>query len=116
MLLALLLVGQANAQKSLFDLSAGNLFNEDKEFVDVEQAFQFDFDQTKQQVIVKFNIKDGYYLYRHQFKFPVNNAKIAPVELPKGSITKMNFLACSKFISTNYLSPLTFYKQVITPV
>ena len=75
---------QANAQKSIFDLSATSLFSENKDFVDVEQAFQFDFEQNSQQVIVKFKIKEGYYLYRHQFKFPVKNAKISPVELPKG--------------------------------
>jgi len=83
-LLSLTFSWQAQAQKSIFDLSATNLFTQDQDFVDVDQAFQFDFEQSDQQVIVKFKIKDGYYLYRHQFKFPVKNAKISPVKLPKG--------------------------------
>jgi len=72
---------QANAQKSLFDLSS---LSNDSDFVDVDEAFSFDFNQTNDKIIVKFNIKDGYYLYRHQFKFFVKNAKISPVELPQG--------------------------------
>jgi len=75
---------QVHAQKSLFDLSATNLLSNDSDFVDVDEAFSFDFVQTDNKVTVKFKIKEGYYLYRHQFKFPVTNAKISPVILPEG--------------------------------
>ena len=95
---------QAHAQKSIFDLSSSSLFSNDKEFVDVDEAFQFDFEQTNQQVIVKFKIKDGYYLYRHQFKFPVENAKISPVELPQGKDHEDEFFGVQQI----YEQQLTF--------
>jgi thiol:disulfide interchange protein DsbD len=73
----------ANAQESIFNTPA-SLFSNDNEFLKVDDAFIFDFHQQKNQLEVSFNIADGYYLYRHQFKFTSENATIAPVNLPEG--------------------------------
>ncbi|WP_085298782.1 protein-disulfide reductase DsbD [Cognaticolwellia mytili] len=72
-----------HAQDSIFNAPA-SLFSNDDEFLKVDDAFIFDFHQQKNKLQVSFNIADGYYLYRHQFKFTVNNATIVPVNLPEG--------------------------------
>lgn len=73
----------ANAQESIFSSSA-SLFSNDNEFLKVDEAFLFDFHQQKNKLQISFNIADGYYLYRHQFKFSTENAAIVPVSLPEG--------------------------------
>jgi len=73
----------ANAQESIFN-SPASLFSNDDEFLKVDEAFIFDFHQQKNKLQISFNIADGYYLYRHQFKFSTENATIVPVDLPEG--------------------------------
>ncbi|KXJ50990.1 MAG: protein-disulfide reductase DsbD [Colwellia sp. Phe_37] len=73
----------ANAQESIFSSSA-SLFSNDNEFLRVDDAFIFDFHQQKNKLKISFNIAEGYYLYRHQFKFSTKNAVIVPVNLPEG--------------------------------
>ncbi|MBO9489660.1 protein-disulfide reductase DsbD [Endozoicomonas sp. G2_1] len=72
------------AQESLFDTSSSSLFSNDDEFLTLEEAFVFDFFQKRDKLEVTFNIQEGYYLYRHQFKISAENADITPVELPAG--------------------------------
>ena len=38
-------------------------------FLPVDEAFEFNFHQKSDKLTVSFNIAEGYYLYRHQFKF-----------------------------------------------
>lgn len=71
------------AQDSIFNAPA-SLFSNDDEFLKVDDAFIFDFHQQKDKLKISFNIADGYYLYRHQFKFTTNNATIVEVNLPEG--------------------------------
>jgi len=73
-----------HAQDSIFDTSSSSLFSNDDEFLSVDEAFEFNFYQKNDQLEVTFKIAEGYYLYRHQFKFSVENAEIIPVELPVG--------------------------------
>ena len=73
----------ANAQESIFS-SPASLFSNDDEFLKIDKAFIFDFHQQNNKLQVSFNIADGYYLYRHQFKFTTENATIVPVDLPEG--------------------------------
>jgi len=77
-------VPNTQAQESIFDTSSSSLFSNDDEFLTVDQAFEFNFHQQGKQLEITFDIAEGYYLYRHQFKFSVENAEIIPVELPKG--------------------------------
>jgi thiol:disulfide interchange protein DsbD len=77
-------LSSASAQESIFDTSSASLFSNDDEFLSVEEAFIFDFYQNNNQLEITFNIAEGYYLYRHQFKFTSKNAKLIPVELPLG--------------------------------
>jgi len=72
------------AQQSIFDTSSSSLFSNDDEFLKVDQAFIFNFDQDNNQLHISFDISEGYYLYRHQFKFTSENAQLSPVDLPQG--------------------------------
>jgi thiol:disulfide interchange protein DsbD len=79
-----LLPAISHAQQSIFDTSSSSLFSNDDEFLKVDQAFSFNFDQQNDLLHINFDISEGYYLYRHQFKFTANNASHAPVVLPAG--------------------------------
>jgi len=74
----------SKAQQSIFDTSSSSLFSNDDEFLKVDQAFIFNFDQDSNQLHISFDISEGYYLYRHQFKFTSDNARLSPVDLPQG--------------------------------
>ncbi len=74
----------SHAQQSIFDTSSSSLFSNDDEFLKVDQAFSFNFDQQNDQLHISFNISEGYYLYRHQFKFTVNDASYSNIDLPIG--------------------------------
>lgn len=74
----------AQAQQSIFDTSESSLFSNDDEFLQVDQAFAFNFDQDKNQLHINFDISEGYYLYRHQFKFTSENTRLSTIDLPLG--------------------------------
>lgn len=74
----------SHAQQSIFDTSSSSLFSNDDEFLKVDQAFSFNFDQQNDQLHIKFDISEGYYLYRHQFKFTADNASYSNIDLPVG--------------------------------
>ncbi len=88
----------ANAQESIFSTPA-SLFSNDDEFLKVDKAFIFDFHQQKNKLQVSFNIADGYYLYRHQFKFTTSNATIVPVDLPTGESHEDEFFGIQQIFT-----------------
>ena len=83
-LLAGFQVSVSSAQQSIFDTSSPSLFSNDDEFLKVDQAFILNFNQDDNLLHISFDISEGYYLYRHQFKFTSENAQISPVVLPQG--------------------------------
>lgn len=74
----------SHAQQSIFDTSNSSLFSNDDEFLTVDQAFVFNFDLDNNKLHLSFDISEGYYLYRHQFKFTGEKAQLSPVNLPQG--------------------------------
>ncbi|WNO60160.1 protein-disulfide reductase DsbD [Rheinheimera sp. MMS21-TC3] len=58
--------GLLQAQSNSFVLDS--LFNTQETFLPVEQAFEFDFNQQDEQLIVSWTIADGYYLYKDKIK------------------------------------------------
>lgn len=70
------------AQESIFDTSS--IFSNDDEFLKPEQAFLFNFNLQNNTVTVTFDIAEGYYLYKKQFKFTGENSEIDEVFLPQG--------------------------------
>ncbi|MGQ8366541.1 protein-disulfide reductase DsbD [Glaciecola sp. 1036] len=45
-----------------------SLFDDVPEFLKVDEAFGFDYEQRQNELIIKWQITDGYYLYKKQFK------------------------------------------------
>ncbi|TLU67081.1 protein-disulfide reductase DsbD [Thalassotalea litorea] len=72
------------AQNSPFDTSMDSLFSNQDEFLQVDQAFQFDFNQQGNSVEVYFNIAEGYYLYKEKLVFKSDSAEFQQPTLPQG--------------------------------
>lgn len=59
-----------------------DLFSQEPEFLPVDQAFVFDFQQKGEQLILNWQIADGYYLYKKQFKTATKNATLGDPSFP----------------------------------
>ncbi|WP_394222487.1 protein-disulfide reductase DsbD [Alteromonas gracilis] len=66
------------------------------QFLDVEQAFAFDFNQNENMLTLTFDIADGYYLYRKQFKFVAKQADIGEPTFPTGVVIEDEFFGESE--------------------
>ena len=84
---------QANAQ--LAD-SFEDPFANEPQFLDVDQAFAFDFNQTGDKLSITFAIADGYYLYKKQFKYVTKQADIGEPTYPEGTIIQDEFFGESE--------------------
>lgn len=93
-------IAPANAQNSIFDTSS-SIFSNDNEFLKVEEAFIFDYYQNKNKLTISFNVKDGYYLYRHQFKFTAEHAEFETVNLPAGIEHEDEFFGVQQIYDQN---------------
>ncbi|MFV0574754.1 MAG: protein-disulfide reductase DsbD [Vibrio sp.] len=60
-------------------------------FVPVDQAFPFNFTQQGDKVVLDWQVKDGYYLYRERFSFQAKNAEIGEANIPEGTYHKDEF-------------------------
>ena len=56
-------------------------FTNEPQFLDVDQAFAFDFSQKDNVLTLNFDIADGYYLYLKQFKFAIGLAPMVKISL-----------------------------------
>jgi len=90
------------AQQSIFDSSA--LFSNDDEFLKPEQAFIYNFHQKNNKLTISFDIAEGYYLYKKQFKFSAVNATFSDVALPLGIDHEDEFFGLQQI----YTEQLTF--------
>ena len=77
-LLCSLCIAPLQAQASLFSQPAA------PQFVPVDQAFSFDFQQQGHDLKLNWQIRDGYYLYRSKIELEPKNAELAAFFLPKG--------------------------------
>ncbi|MCF2949237.1 protein-disulfide reductase DsbD [Paraglaciecola aquimarina] len=59
-----------------------DLFSDEPEFLKVDEAFQFDFKQQGDELVVSWKIADGYYLYKKQFKAVTKKAEIGEPSFP----------------------------------
>jgi len=89
----------AQEKQSIFDVSNTSLFSNDDEFLNVDKAFFFNFDQNGNQLEISFDIAPGYYLYRHQFRFKGNNINFTPVTLPAGIDHEDEFFGVQKIFT-----------------
>ncbi|RUO63499.1 protein-disulfide reductase DsbD [Pseudidiomarina insulisalsae] len=66
-----------------FSLNTDDPFSQNQ-FLPVDEAFRFDFQQRGAQLFIRFDIADGYYLYQHRFQFDPEVPLAAAPELPRG--------------------------------
>ena len=103
---ALLFTALASAQLS--DNNMDDLFSDEPSFLPVEEAFVFDFSQ-KDSLVIRFDIADGYYLYKKQFKVSTKNATLGePVFPPAEQIEDEFFGISDVFYNTvSFSYPIT---------
>jgi len=71
-------------------------FTNEPQFLDVDQAFAFDFSQKDNVLTLNFDIADGYYLYLKQFKFVAKQAEIGEPVYPSGVMIEDEFFGESE--------------------
>ncbi|RJT23408.1 protein-disulfide reductase DsbD [Buttiauxella izardii] len=87
---------------------AGLFDNQSKpQFVPVDQAFAFDFQQSENQLNLNWQIKPGYYLYRQQIKINPSQTELAPLELPKGTWHEDEFYGKTEIYTERLNLPVT---------
>lgn len=77
------------------------------QFVPVEEAFAFDFQQIDSQITLNWQIKPGYYLYRQQIKVQPTDAQLAPFEVPQGTWHEDEFYGKTEIFTDHFSLPLT---------
>tara|TARA_R110000751_G_scaffold33901_3_gene84136 strand:+ start:25304 stop:27025 length:1722 start_codon:yes stop_codon:yes gene_type:complete len=75
------------AQNTAFD----SLFSDEPEFLKVDQAFVFDYVQNNDELVVTWDVADGYYLYQQQFKAVSKNATLGEPTFPEGVMKEDEF-------------------------
>lgn len=82
LLLFTLSIGLSNNSFAQTDDPFAQFFSDEPEFLPVDEAFQFDFSQQGDQLTLRWQIADGYYLYKKQFKTVVKNAELGEASYP----------------------------------
>ncbi|MFT4809908.1 MAG: thiol:disulfide interchange protein DsbD [Paraglaciecola sp.] len=72
-----------------------DLFADEPEFLQVDEAFQFDFAQQGDQLTLSWKIADGYYLYKKQFKTVVKEAELGTPVYPVAEQVEDEFFGLS---------------------
>jgi thiol:disulfide interchange protein DsbD len=83
------------SNKSVESDSLQGLFDEQPTFLKVEEAFGFSFEQVDGKLIVNWDIEDGYYLYKKQFKTVVKNAELSEPTYPTPTQIEDEFFGVS---------------------
>ena len=79
-----------------------NPFQQDNQFLSVDQAFDFDSEVNDSKVTVSWVVAPEYYLYQHRFKVVPENALAAEPELPQGESHNDEFFGES-IVYRNYV-------------
>ncbi|QBX81582.1 protein-disulfide reductase DsbD [Citrobacter tructae] len=77
------------------------------QFVPVDQAFVFDFQQNQHDLNLSWQVKDGYYLYRKQISITPSQAETAEVKLPPGVWHEDEFYGKSEIYRKQLNIPIT---------
>jgi thiol:disulfide interchange protein DsbD len=72
------------------------LFADEPVFLQVDEAFQFDFAQQGDEVTLSWKIADGYYLYKKQFKTVVKQAELGLPIFPTAEQVEDEFFGLSE--------------------
>lgn len=80
-----------------------SLLQSDNTFLPADQAFRFNAVQQGQQLVLSWNIADGYYLYQDKIKLAATNASFTEPDYPPATETEDEFFG----LSTVYYQQLT---------
>ena len=78
-----------------------DVFDTTPKFLNVEQAFIFDYQQEDNTLTFSFNIAQGYYLYKKQFKLVAKHADVGEIQFPKGDIIEDEYYGKSEVYYNN---------------
>lgn len=81
LLMLLSLAGTQLAQAQTFNMN--QFASNDSDFLPVDQAFQFSYEQRGDELHLRFAIEDGYYLYQHRFSYQPESLIYGIQPLPK---------------------------------
>ncbi|WP_100642567.1 protein-disulfide reductase DsbD [Alteromonas facilis] len=73
-----------------------DIFSQEPQFLKEEEAFQFEFSQRDNTLTVSFDIADGYYLYKKQFKTVTKDASLGEPSFPQGREIEDEFFGVSE--------------------
>ena len=73
-----------------------DVFDTTPNFLPVEQAFVFDYQQSGNTLTFSFDIAKGYYLYKKQFKLVAKQAEIGEINFPTGVIIEDEYYGKSE--------------------
>lgn len=97
----ILLLCSTSAFAGLFDAPGRS------NFVPVDQAFAFDFQQHQHDLTLNWQVKEGYYLYRQQINVTAAQADVAPLALPSGESHEDEFFGKSEIYRQQLSVPVT---------
>lgn len=80
-----------SAQAPLADFTNSATPATNNQFVPVDQAFPFNFMQQGDTIILDWQIKPGYYLYRERFSFQTKQAEMGEAKIPDGTFHSDEF-------------------------
>lgn len=85
-----------------------DLFSDEPEFLPVEEAFAFDFSQNDDRLVIRFDIADAYYLYKHQFKLVAKNATLGEPVFPEAKEKEDEFFGLTEvyYNSVSFTVPI----------
>lgn len=73
-----------------------DIFSSGPNFLEVDQAFMFSYEQKGKQLSLSWVIADDYYLYADKFQFAIENAKIVNQNQPEGTQIIDDFFGATK--------------------
>lgn len=71
------------------------LFSDSPTFLKVEEAFKFDYEQADNKLIIRWDIADGYYLYKKQFKTATKGVDLGEPSFPASMQIEDEFFGLS---------------------
>jgi thiol:disulfide interchange protein DsbD len=89
-------IGYPQISQAQIDVSPQTLFQDTPSFLKVDQAFQMDFEQSGNELIVKWDIAQGYYLYKKQFSIEADGALLGEPVYPKAEQIEDEYFGLSE--------------------
>lgn len=80
----LISVPSAHAVQSQFELPQNDVFAQQNQFLPVDEAFKFEFQQKGNELTLMWDIADSYYMYQHRFQVKSAVQLAEQPELPPG--------------------------------